>query len=374
MIRATERDPDGYEVRLFEAGDRDDYLALHRTVLGGGSEAWFDWKYVDGPYTDHVSIVVASDGDRVVGAKSGMGFEVALGDDRFLALQPGDTMVHPDHRRRGVYSRMTEFMKAAYADAPQALLFNYPNHATLPGSLKHGWHEVGAVTTRYRVADPLGLAGVDAGSLADAAGVVGRAVAGGLLRARRLAPGGASASDLTVRRHRTVPVGTFADLYRRHVPETLHVVRDEPYLDWRYGNPQWTYTAHTVERDGSPVLGAVVGVDDSGDLVHGSLVDVLPMRARDAGTEPDDGRLAAERALLDGVLASTDVDVFCVAEDSLAPSTLSRFGFLPDTAPPLSWVSSPSTLVAYPLDDALDVPEARSLDGWSLSLGDRDSW
>ncbi|MFC7097591.1 GNAT family N-acetyltransferase [Halobaculum marinum] len=377
MINATRHDADGYAVRLFEPSDRDDYLALHRRVLDGGSEAWFDWKYVDNPYTDHVAVVVATDGTRVVGTKSGMGFEVARGGERFLALQPGDTMVHPDHRRRGIYSRMTEYMKSAYATAPQALFFNYPNYATLPGSLKHGWREVGEVTTRYRVANPAALAGVDAGRFDAALDRLARTVADGLLRLPRL--GTRVADRFLVRRHDDVPVGTLADLYRSAVPDTLHVVRDETYLDWRYDNPQWEYTAFTVERAGRPVLGAVVGCGDADGIRRASLVDVLPMRDRgdsddgDAPAAGDTDRTAAEVALLDRVVSAVDADVLGVADGAFSPSVLARFGFLPDTAPPLSWVSTPSTLVAYPLDDALDTPALSSLDGWTLGLGDRDS-
>ncbi|MFC7070958.1 GNAT family N-acetyltransferase [Halobaculum lipolyticum] len=371
MIRAARHDADGYTIRLFEPGDRDGYLALHREVLGGGSDEWFDWKYVDNPYADHVAVVVATDGDRVVGAKSGMGFEVGRGDERFLALQPGDTMVHPDHRRQGVYSRMTEFMKSTYADAPQALFFNYPNAATLPGSLKHGWSEVGTVTTRYRVADPVGFAGVGAGPLEDAVGRAGRAVAGGLLGVPRL--GSRVADGLSVRRHREIPVATLADLYRRAVPDTFHVVRDETYLGWRYGNPRWEYTAYTVERGGRPVLGAVVGVDDDADPTVASVVDVLPMRGSGTGRADDPARRDAEYALFDRIVASSEAGVFAAADGAVSPSTAARFGFLPDTAPPLSWVATPSTLVAYPLDEAVDTPALASLDGWTLGLSDRDT-
>jgi len=375
VTRAARHDSDGYTVRLFEPGDRDGYLALHGEVFDGGGEAWFDWKYVDDPYTDHVAVVVATDGNRIVGTKSGMPFEVGWNGRRFPALQPGDTMVHPDHRRRGLFSRMTEYMKSTYADAPQALFFNYPNHATLRGSRKHGWREVGRVTTRYRIADPAAFAGVDAGRLDGALSRTGRTVADGLLRLPRLAS--REAADLTVRRHRDVPVDTLASLYRRSTPDGFHVVRDEAYLGWRYENPQWEYTAFTVERGGRTVLGAVVGADEEADPAIASVVDVLPLRASGDGGDTDDvsarARLAAERALLDRIVAAYDVDVFVAAEDSFARSTFLRFGFLPDTAPPLSWASSPSTLVAYPLDDALDTPDLSALDGWTLGLSDRDT-
>jgi len=392
-----------YEVRLFESRDRDGYLALYDAVLGDGSERWFDWKYRDNPYADHVSIVVALDGERVVGAKSAVGFEVGHAGRRHRALQPADTMVLPDHRRQGVYSRMTEHMKDVYADREQALFFNYPNEATLSGSLKHGWDHVDSVTTRYRIRDPAAFASVDAGPLDGALDAVGRTVADAVL-GRRSPVGDVfgrrrdattspdesldeSPDELTVRRHRRVPVETLAGLYRRRVPGRFHVVRDERYLDWRYGNPNWEYTAYTAQRGGHPVCGAVVGRGANAGVEEASLTDLLPLGgpangtaaapvadSADAAAPAGDSADAAAVALLDRILADyRDVEVVTAADGALPAGTLAAFGFLPDTQPPLSWVSSPRNLVAYSLDDSLDREHLADPDEWVLGLSDRDT-
>lgn len=362
-----------HAVRLFRPTDRDGYLDLHETVFGHAGDAWFDWKFVDNPYFEHVPVVVALDGDRVIGAKSGVGFEIAHDRLQWRALQPGDTMVHPDYRRQGVYSRMTEFMKRAYGDGPAALLFNYPNHATLPGSLKHGWREVGTVTTRYRVQNPVGFVDPTLGPLSTVAESVARTVTAGVYR---LARARAPADDtLTVRRHAVIPTETLADLYRRAVPEVLHVVRDETYLDWRFDNPTWKYTAYTVERAGRPILGAVVGRDTTEGQSRAALTEVLPLRSGRLHA-PAGGRARrdAETALLDRVLREfRDVDVLTAAEGTIHGSVFSTFGFLPDTVPPLSAVASPSTLVAYPLTPELERVGFDSLDEWVVGLGDRDT-
>lgn len=358
-----------YEVRLMESGDRDGFLELYRSVLGDWGDAgeeWFDWKYADNPYTDHLSITVAVRGGEVVGAKSLVGYEVARGTDRHPALQPADTVVHPDHRRRGLFSRMTELVKGVYADRDVGLFFNYPNEATLAGGLKHGWTHVGRATTRYRVQDPASFAAVDAGRLDGVVERAGRLAVAGYDAVRRRLPG--PDRDLVVRRHEAVPVGPLADLYRRRPPDRLHVVRDETYLDWRFGNPRWDYAAYTVERDGDPVVGAVVGrsVVDGGP--QASFTEVVP-------PAPTGGDRAARAALLEAVLADhPEADAVAAADDAFADRTLLRYGFLADTSPPLSWVASPSNLVAYALDDAFrgsDAPAAT--DDWVLGLGDRDT-
>lgn len=364
---------DAHTVRLFRPDDRDSYLDLHETVFGHAGDAWFDWKFVDNPYFDHVPVVVAVDGGRVIGAKSGVGFEVAHEEMRWRGLQPGDTMVHPEYRRQGVYSQMTEFMKCAYDDGPAALFFNYPNHATLPGSLKHGWREVGTVTTRYRVQNPVGFVGPTLGPLSGVVAPLARTAVDGVFRlSRARAP---SDDTLTVRRHAVIPVETLADLYRRAVPERLHVVRDETYLDWRFDNPSWEYTAYTVERAGRPVLGAVVGRDATDGQSRAALTEVLPLRSAQLHAPAGDrARREAETALLDRILQEFgDVDVLTAAEGALHGSVFSTFGFLPDTCPPLSAVASPSTLVAYPLTPEVERIGFDCLDDWVVGLGDRDT-
>jgi len=381
--RQTPESDGDYEIRLFESGDRQQYLALYDEVLSGGDESWFEWKYVDTPYVDHVPIVVAVADGRIVGAKSGMAFEVGREGARFSALQPADTMVHPDHRRQGIYSRMTELMKEVYADRGLGLFFNYPNDATLSGSLKHGWDHVDSVTTRYRIRDPAAFAGVEFGPLDGAVDAAGRVAADAVLGRRssvRDVLGRRSsvddADDLSVRRHRSVPVETLAGLYRRRVPDRFHVVRDERYLRWRYDNPDWEYTAYTVQRDGYPVSGAVVGHGAKAGVEEASLTDLLPLGGPVEGDDPDSNPVDREAttALLDRILADyRDVEVVTAADDALPAGMLAAFGFLPDTEPPLSWVSSPRNLVAYPVDEAIDPERLADPAEWLLGLSDRDT-
>jgi GNAT superfamily N-acetyltransferase len=387
--RQTSESDGDYEIRLFESGDRQQYLALYSAVLSGGTERWFEWKYVDNPYVDHVPIVVAVADGRVVGAKSGMAFEIGREENRFSALQPADTMVHPDHRRQGIYSRMTEHMKDVYTDRGLGLFFNYPNDATLSGSLKHGWDHVDSVTTRYRIRDPAAFAGVEFGPLDGAIDAVGR-VAADIVLGRRSSVRDVlgrrssvdNASDLSVRRHRSVPVETVARLYRRRVPDRFHVVRDERYLRWRYDNPDWEYTAYTVQRDGDPVSGAVVGRGTSAGVEEASLTDLLPLGGpvetgdpdSDSSTDSSPADREATTALLDRILADyRDVEVITAADDVLPAGMLATFGFLPDTEPPLSWVSSPRNLVAYPVDEAIDPERLADPAEWLLGLSDRDT-
>ncbi|GAB3036033.1 hypothetical protein GCM10025298_26700 [Natronobiforma cellulositropha] len=264
------------------------------------------------------------------------------GSETVIGYQPADVMVHPDHRRRGLYSRTTERMKAHYREREPSLFFNFPNQATLSGSLKHGWQVVEEVPTHYRVQRPAAI--VDATSarrtrlarlaqpLADGYHAVKDALAG--------AP-----SDVTVERLESVPVETFVDLYERSIPRTLHANRDERFYEWRFENPTWTYDAYVATRDGEAVAGVITGsrVRDGSRIT--TLTDVVPLGE-------SDGRAAGLHAILARVLADhTDADLVSVSGDVVPETLLERFGFHSDGAFPLARVSSRTTQVAYPIVD-----------------------
>ncbi|WP_276261514.1 GNAT family N-acetyltransferase [Haloglomus litoreum] len=359
------QDTSGYEVRPFdlEAGDRAGFLDLYGEVFGGGSRAWFDWKYVSDPYTAHVPIVVATHRGTVVGAKAAMPFELSAGGagEPLPALQPCDTMVHPDHRRQGLYSRMTELMVERYADRETALLFNFPNSATLAGSLKHGWKTVRRVPTHYRIqrAGAFLDAGRGLGRLADAAASV-------TLRARD-AFASAPPDDVTVDSHGAPPVGVLASIAARAPPARLHAHRDERFYAWRLHNPTREYTTYVARRGGRPRAAAVVGTDPEEPTRAAEVVELSPLTVADRET-------GVLRGLLRAVVRDhADADVVAISGLGLPGGLLRELGFLSDLFPPLSAVSDPSTLVAYPLTDHPALGAVHDRDGWALRGLEQDT-
>lgn len=154
-ITSPDDEDDPYVIRPYEPDDRDDFLELYDQVLGDRNDEWFRWKYEDNPYSDHVPMIVATDEGRIVGTKPAFALELRIGEETYQGLQPADVMVHEDHRRRGLYSRTTERLKERYRDREAALFFNFPNEATLSGSLKHGWQIVEEVQPTIASSDPM---------------------------------------------------------------------------------------------------------------------------------------------------------------------------------------------------------------------------
>lgn len=373
--RQATDDTDQYDIRPFEPGDRDGYLSLYNRVLSGGGDGWFAWKYADNPFADHVPVVVATDGDSVVGAKSAVPQRVRVGDRTVDALQPADTMVDPDHRRQGLFSRMTEVMKERYVDRSPQLFFNFPNEKTLAGGKKHGWVEVGRVPTYYRIQRARGMVGDDLPSPLVAGLDLLDPVLDAYLNVRaELAP--SPPADVAVEGRDGVPADVLAELYERAVPDELHAERSAAFYDWRFGNPKWTYRTYLAGLSGvdggvsDPDVGVVVGTGTRDGQAMVNVVDVAPL----AGTD----RLPALRSALERICErQADVDVIAVSGHAIPADLLSSLGFLADTDVPLSLASSPSAMASYPLTEngswSFDGRNIRRMDDWLVTFADQDT-
>jgi len=365
---------DDYALRWFEPGDREAFLALYEDAFGGASDEWFDWKYVDNPRVSHVPILVAervSDG-AFAGARPQVPFLFRVGGEDALGMRFGDTMVHPDHRRRGVFTRLAERALDHYAGMPTRFCFNCPNDKSRPGFLKAGGEVVAHLPSFYRVQDPGRVAAAASDGIAEP--LLGRlaapATTGYLGALDRLA---GRQSAVSVTKHADIPVGEFAAAYERGAPGGVHAARDEAFLDWRYDNPNWTYEAYTASAGGDRVAGVVVGRQTEDDVTTANVVDVLPLSGGDR-------RTAGLDAILGAVTEDhADADLLGYCGTAIPRRVLRAHGFHFDGAPPLSWVTSPTKLVAYDLagdgDDpwrvgGLDLRDGRN---WALSYAELDA-
>lgn len=358
-----------YTVRWYDPADREPFLDLYEETFGGGSEEWFDWKYVENPRVAHVPILVAAADGEFAGARAQVPFLMRSGDETVLAMRFGDTMVHPDHRRRGVFSRLTERALDHYAEMPVEFCYNVPNDLSRPGFLKAGGEVVANLPSFYRVQRPSALA-ESAGAPVSLLARAGAPAARAYLRGRdRLA---SAPEGVSVVEHSEIPVSLLASLYRRGAPPAVHAVRDEPFLAWRYRNPDWEYRAFSAGTDGRTDAAIVTGTQtDAEGVTTTNIVDVLPLAASDR-------RDRALRALLSTVTANfRDSDLLAYCGTAIPESLLAAHGFRFDGSFPLDQVTSPTRLVAYDIGDDPDW-SAGGVDisgpqGWALSYVELDA-
>ena len=354
-----------YEIRRFEPGDADGFLSLYATVMGERKgRDWFAWKYADNPYVDHVPIVVGTLDGEIVAARPFFALPMRVGGEREVALQPADTMVHPDHRRRGLFTRMTERAIERYAgDHP--LFFNFPNDRSRPGYLKLGWETVSERPTYYRIQRPEAVGN----ALSDRpavrlAGTVGAPVVRGHHRLRdRTAP---DPSGIAVRPE-SEPAATLAAVAATASPDRLHAVRDERFYRWRLGNPDWEYTAYVADGETGPEAAVVVGRGTDRSLTTVKLTDAVPL-----GTAADGALAAALRRI---VADHADADLFVAPPQGIPVSVLRSFGFHADTSPPLSLLTSRTTHVVRTLtgDWTHHGRDVTDPDSWLLTFAEADT-
>lgn len=364
-----------YRVRPFRPADRDGFLDLYETVWGHEKgSGWFGWRFEDVPWGAVRMAVVESrgagrSGTGIVGAEPLLPFRLRVGDRVVDAYQPVDWIVHPDHRRRGLFTRMTEFVLDDLAlDA--SLCFNFPNDQLLSGLESFDWRVVGRAGTRYRIQNTAALAARGNWETGHAATSALLRIGTPLLRRGLDVVDGLSTPppDVTVQRVQGVPSETVGGLYAEAVPDCVHVPRTRQYLDWRFANPRWEVTTYVARRGDEPVATVVVATESLGDTRLTQLLDVQPMTDRRR-------RVGAIRGLLDAVVRdAADADLL-KASATTCSTLLRRRGFWRDDAVPLSYVASRTTQAVLALEaDALTVGEydLTDPDSWQLELADRD--
>ena len=363
MAQRTRQDDDGYLVRLYEPRDRDEVLALWNDVLDKEPGEWFDWKFLDNPYLDATSICVTERDGEVVGARPSFPLRLRVGDRSLLALVQVGAMVHPDHRRQGLFTRMVDHLYDHFADREPTASIGFPNDQALAAlenldarlSLNAG--VVGRLRTYYRIQDPSTLAG--SGRLATLSRAVTPAVRTYLAARDVTAP---SAPGVEVAHHDGVPAERLASLASEHLPAAAHAVRDEQFYRWRFQHPRFEYETYVARRSGAPVAALVAGREPRASTTVVRISEALPLTgARPAVLSHLLGRLVAD---------SDDAALVAAAGPRLPADVLREHGFLPDTGFALSSVTTRDNFVARPLTDG-DVT-VWSHDGVRLSK--RDCW
>lgn len=325
-----------YEIREYRPGDAERVVDLHNRVWNGERTTdWFHWKYVENPAIDRVPVYVATCDGTVVGTVGLVAFRMCRGETTGLGLLAGDLVVHPDHRRQGLFTRLFTAVadavtaERAYGDA--TFLFAYANASSFPGTQKLGWTDVSPRVSYYRVHDPRSYLRDQFGPVVTR--VLGPVLAGGTRTALRLGTRGASSpADVTVERHERLPVETLTTLAASQSPEGVRPRHDAAFYEWRFAGVSWRHDAvYVAERDGEPIAATVTRVtrDDRLDATTVSLVHTVPL----AGESREDG-LAA---ILDRVVADYRDTEFLRAWNPVFPDRLLRErGFLADDRPPLS--------------------------------------
>lgn len=332
------------EIRRATDDDDDAVLELLRVSMGWMPDEqhahFFRWKHCENPHGRSLAWIAVDETGRVVGFRTFMRWRFVQGPVEVAAVRAVDTATHPDHRGRGLFSRLTRHGLDSLSNQDSELVFNTPNQRSLPGYLKLGWQVVGRLPVAARPRSPFSLA-----RLARARTPAGKwsvASRAGLPATEVLA---SSATDGLLRR-----LAEEDDRPGSGGPGQAAVLRTAltaEHLRWRYGFPPLHYRAVTLSDD--PAEGfALFRVRRRGPTTEAAICEMLIPAANTSSP-------SSHRRLISRIIHETGAD-HAVLLGRARPSrgTLPVPGHGP-------------TLVCRPVRHASGRPAPTA---WDLTLGD----
>jgi GNAT superfamily N-acetyltransferase len=116
------------------------FAELFHACFGKAVDAdYCRWKFDRNPAGKAIHVIAGSR-HRLVGAVNFIPSRFLIDGSEILACQSVDTMVHPEFRRQGLFTRMSELALACMSERGWEFKYNFPGEASLPGYLKLG-HE-----------------------------------------------------------------------------------------------------------------------------------------------------------------------------------------------------------------------------------------
>ncbi len=142
---------DGYEIIPYRPEFKDQIVELQAYMWSPDLEknsAFLQWKYYDNPYVEKPIIYLALHSGQVVGMEGAFGtcWQIGQPSQMVRCVLTADAVVHPDHRRRGIFENITtaildELSRSNY-DYIFALTSNLASSANF---VKLGWRRASSM-------------------------------------------------------------------------------------------------------------------------------------------------------------------------------------------------------------------------------------
>ena len=241
-----------YETRWFKPDDLSQFLACFKLVFGSSmSEEYWRWKYRKNPLIEeNAPIIVTEEVDtgKAVGFRGCVPTRLKYKGDIIKAIYFADVMVHPDHRRFGINTKMIEFAQSKFKDSLYRIYYNFPRTATHMGNIKTGFRSVCQVTDLLLVTNPK--------KLADAmfSGWFYRNLIPPIYGVYSLLKMPLTKSENKVTLEPCKPEDA-SDIYNvwHETMDKIHTVRDSQYIKWRFEDiSQCDPAFFIISRDGEP--------------------------------------------------------------------------------------------------------------------------
>ncbi len=149
--------------RVATDADKGDILGLlnlvftdqQRSDIERGDEFW-NWKYKQNPFGESTVHIVEDDGS-IVAVDNLWPWNFECRGQIVRALQPCDSVVHPDYRGKGIFKNTrvkgVNFARENNID----LIFNFPNDNSLNTSISLGYNFLGKIKWWVKILKPVNL-------------------------------------------------------------------------------------------------------------------------------------------------------------------------------------------------------------------------
>ncbi len=243
--------PSGYDFVSYQPEFRPQVINLMRFLWGSNTESngsYFKWKYEDNPFTESPLGMVALQREEVVGFRGyfAVRLEVSGKNIDFIALFPGDTCVHPDHRRSGLSVTLGHLAIKEYATR-YPLFFNTScTKNSLPGYRKMGFFPVAPKVYLTR---------------SSFYGLINH-----ILASRENLPLSASPirfgqfDKILVSKQPKPEAMSLLVAEQKHKGSMIRLSQDEDFFKWRFCNPLNKYIFYYLMEEDIPVAYVVMGI------------------------------------------------------------------------------------------------------------------
>jgi GNAT superfamily N-acetyltransferase len=357
---------------LYTDEDTDELVALCQLQPGKAAAVtaeYIHWQHTANPAgLAQVGLAKEIESGKIIGLKWLMPMRIQVGDEVRLGAHSLYTLVHPDHRRQGVFTNLVAFCNENGRRQGYQFWYGFPNPNSYPIFVHRlGWADIGRARLFIR---PLNISRLITRRLGQklfqrALAAAGRVGASFFSRPRPLAPGSA---QITVEEVNTDDPA-LDDFWRRvRGKHLVMIVRDTAFLHWRYTQiPERKYLVLAAWQDGLIIAFIVLRCVIIEGIACGMVVDFL--------VEPTGrGRLAGEM-LLHSTAAHfqhNDVDMAgcLMLPHAEEVALLRRQGYI--LCP--TWLQpQPSPVILLVNDETPGREVLHNIRSWFLTMGDFDA-
>jgi predicted N-acetyltransferase YhbS len=264
--------------REYNDGDEQAILGLHETVFGAElSSEWWTWLYKQNP-TGQGIIVVAEADRRIVGHYALIPLSMKVGDEICLGSLSLDTMIHPDWRNQGIFTKLAKKAYDLAAERGIHFVYGFPNRNSHHGFITRlGWTDlykgIPLWVKPLRYENVLQTYTKGNKKAAKLLGKLSQGVVRLLYRSRSRIP------QVSIKEVPSFDERFDALWSMTSLEYEIIVVRNITYLNWRYAEkPNGNYFIFTAERDGRLLGYMVLKCMELFGLQTGFLVDIMSPR------------------------------------------------------------------------------------------------